>query len=207
VTHAQVVRRVIKPAVFVACLGPLAWLIYSAVWGDLGANPVETITNTTGIWTLRFLVITVAITPVRWVTKWNPIINFRRMIGLYAFFYGCLHLLTYVWFDKVFVVAEIVADTFKRPFIFVGMFAFTMLLALAITSTTGWQRRLKKNWQRLHRVVYVAAIAGVVHFAWGQKSDISEPIQWGAFLVVLFGVRIYYAARKRKAQLVPAVSR
>jgi sulfoxide reductase heme-binding subunit YedZ len=195
-----VVRRVIKPAVFVACLGPLAWLVYNAVWGDLGANPVETITNTTGIWTLRFLAITVAITPFRWVSKWNAIITFRRMIGLYAFFYGTLHFLIYFILDRSLMFDDLWEDIVKRPYITVGFTAFMLMVPLALTSTTGWIRRLGgKRWNLLHKLVYLSAAFGVVHYWWKVKLDVTNPMYYAAIVAALLGARVVRWFARRQA--------
>jgi sulfoxide reductase heme-binding subunit YedZ len=200
VTRAQVVRRVLKPAVFVACLGPLAWLVSTAVWGDLGANPVETITNTTGIWTLRFLAITVAITPIRWITRWNPIINFRRMIGLYAFFYGTLHFLIYFILDRSLIFDDLWEDIVKRPYITVGFTAFMLMVPLAVTSTTGWIRRLGgRRWNLLHRLVYVSVTLGVIHYWWKVKLDVTNPMVYAAIVAALLGARLVRWFSRRQA--------
>jgi sulfoxide reductase heme-binding subunit YedZ len=142
VTQMQLIRRVIKPVVFVACLTPALLLLYNALWGDLGVNPLETLTNETGIWTLRLLVATIAITPIRWLTKWNPIITFRRMIGLFAFFYGTIHFFIYFLFDRSLQFDGLWEDVALRPYITVGFTAFVLMIPLALTSTTGWIRRL-----------------------------------------------------------------
>jgi sulfoxide reductase heme-binding subunit YedZ len=200
VTHAQAVRRVIKPAVFVTFLAPLAWLVYNAVWGDLGANPVETITNTTGIWTLRFLAITVAITPFRWVSKWNTIITFRRMVGLYAFFYGTLHFLIYFILDRSLILDDLWEDIVKRPYITVGFTAFMLMVPLALTSTTGWIRRLGgKRWSLLHTLVYISAALGVVHYWWKVKLDVTNPIYYAAIVAALLGARVVRRFARRQA--------
>jgi sulfoxide reductase heme-binding subunit YedZ len=202
VTQSHVIRRVVKPAVFLACLGPLAWLVYNAFLGDLGANPVETITNTTGIWTLRFLAITVAITPVRWLTKWNPIITFRRMIGLYAFFYGTLHFLIYFILDRSLMFDDLWEDIVKRPYITVGFTAFMLMIPLAITSTTGWIRRLGgRRWNLLHRLVYVSATLGVIHYWWKVKLDVTDPMIYAAIVAALLGARLvrWFARRQSSA--------
>lgn len=199
-TQPQVIRRVIKPAVFLACLEPLSWLVYSAFWGDLGANPVETITNTTGIWTLRFLAITVAITPFRWVTKWNPIISFRRMIGLYAFFYGTIHFLIYFILDRSLVFDDLWEDIVKRPYITVGFTAFMLMVPLALTSTTGWIRRLGgKRWNLLHKLVYISAALGVVHYWWKVKLDVTNPMYYAAIVAALLGARLVRWLARRQA--------
>ena len=153
------------------------------------------------------LLATLAITPIRRLSGWNRIQLVRRMVGVWSFFYGVCHLLIYVVFNHSGDTAAIWDDVIHRPFIFVGMFTFVMLLVLAATSTNGMMRRLGKNWARLHRLVYVAAIAGVVHCVWGQKADIGEPLRWGAVLAVLLAIRLVYAWRKRQGRPVSSVSR
>jgi methionine sulfoxide reductase heme-binding subunit len=201
VTQGQFVRRVIKPVVFLACLGPLAWLVYNAFWGDLGANPVELITNTTGIWTLRFIAVTIAITPIRWVTKWNPIINFRRMIGLFAFFYGTLHFLIYFILDRSLIFDDLWEDIVKRPYITVGFTGFVLMIPLALTSTTAWIRRLGgARWNLLHKLVYVTAVLGVIHYWWKVKLDVTDPMIYAGIVSVLLGSRVArWAMRRRTA--------
>jgi methionine sulfoxide reductase heme-binding subunit len=182
-----------KAPVFVACLVPLAWLVWAGLAGRLGANPISEITNETGTWTLRFLVITLTITPLRRLTGWNALVRYRRMLGLFAFFYGTLHLTTYVWLDQFFDAAEIVKDVAKRPFITVGFTAFVLMVPLALTSTTASIRRLGgKRWQALHRLVYVSATLGVVHYWWLVKADVSRPFAYGAIVAVLLGARLAY---------------
>jgi methionine sulfoxide reductase heme-binding subunit len=177
--------------VFGLALVPGAMLAAGAMRGTLGANPLEAVTHGTGDWALRFLLLSLAVTPLRWLTGWNPIIRFRRLLGLFAFFYASLHFLTYLWFDKFFAWQEIVKDIPKRPFITVGFTAFALLVPLALTSTTGMIRRLGgKRWQALHRIVYLAAIAGVVHYWWLVKADTRTPRQYAAALAVLLAVRV-----------------
>jgi len=204
--------RYLKIAVFLACLGPLAYLLYGffgrtpfdqTTWGQgLGANPIEKITHTTGDWTLWFLLITLAITPARKLLHLPSLIKFRRMIGLFAFFYGCLHFLTYIWLDKFFNLHEMLADIAKRKFITIGLTALVLMVPLAITSTTGWIRRLGgKRWQALHRLIYFSAIAGVIHFLWLVKADIREPVEDGIVLGALLLYRVVVwalAAYKRR---------
>ena len=181
-----------KAAVFVTALTPLAWLIWGAFHDGLGGNPVEYITHSTGDWTMRFLLITLAVTPVRKLTNQQYLLRFRRMLGLFAFFYGCLHFLTYLWLDQSFAVASMSKDIFKRPFIAAGFAAFVLLVPLAVTSTKGMIKRLGgKRWQMLHRLIYVSAIAGVVHYWWLVKSDIRKPLTYGAILAVLLALRLF----------------
>jgi sulfoxide reductase heme-binding subunit YedZ len=183
--------RTFKPVVFLACLIPLALLGWKAYSGALGANPIEVITHATGDWTLRFLLITLAVTPIRKLTGRLWLIRYRRMFGLFAFFYGTLHFLTYIWLDKFFDVHEMLHDVAKRKFITVGFTGFVLLIPLALTSTTGWIRRLGgKRWQALHRLIYFSAIAGVIHYWWLVKADIREPLKYGVILAVLLGYRI-----------------
>jgi len=184
------IRR-FKPVVFLACLIPLALLGWKAYSGGLGANPIEVITHATGDWTLRFLLITLAVTPVRKLTGQLWLIRYRRMFGLFAFFYATLHFLTYIWLDKFFDLHEMLHDVAKRRFITVGFTGFVLLIPLAITSTKGWIRRLGgQRWQALHRLIYLSAIAGVIHYWWLVKADIRTPLKYGAILAVLLGYRI-----------------
>ena len=183
--------RWIKVAVFVTCLVPLGLLAWAAYTQNLGANPIEKITHATGDWTLRFLLITLSITPLRKLLGVPWLIKFRRMLGLFAFFYACLHFTTYIWLDKFFNLHEMLADVAKRKFITVGFTAFVLLIPLAATSTAGWIRRLGgKRWQALHRLVYFSAIAGVIHYVWLVKADIREPLEYGAILALLLGYRV-----------------
>ncbi|MCC7035453.1 MAG: sulfoxide reductase heme-binding subunit YedZ [Acidobacteria bacterium] len=196
-TSTTAVRRVVKPVVFLASLGPFAWLVYGAFWGDLGVNPVETITNHTGIWTLRFIVITLAITPVRWLTGFNPIIHFRRMAGLFAFFYGSLHFLTYFVLDHSLMFAGVWDDVVKRPYITAGFTAFVLMIPLALTSSQGWIRRLGgRTWNLLHRLIYITAIAAVLHYLWKVKLDTTNPMYYAAIVGVLLAARVWRRARQ-----------
>jgi sulfoxide reductase heme-binding subunit YedZ len=194
--------RWIKPIVFLACLLPLARLGWKGYTGNLGANPIEVITHSTGDWILIFLLITLAVTPLRKLTGQLRLIRFRRMFGLFAFFYACLHFLTYIWLDKYFNVHEMLADIAKRRFITIGLTAFVLLIPLAITSTAGWIRRLGgRRWNLLHRLVYVSAVAGVIHYLWLVKADIRKPLQYAAILFLLLAYRlIVWAAARFKAQ-------
>ncbi len=182
--------RWFKPVVFMACLGPLARLGWKAYNQALGANPIEVITHSTGDWTLIFLLVTLAITPIRKLTGQLWLIRYRRMFGLFAFFYVVLHFLTYIWLDKFFDVHEMLADIAKRKFITVGFTGFLLLIPLAVTSTTGWIRRLGgKRWQRLHQLIYVSATAGVIHYWWLVKKDIHKPLEYAAVLAALLAYR------------------
>jgi sulfoxide reductase heme-binding subunit YedZ len=190
--------RWIKPVIFLACLGPLARLAWKGFHGMLGANPIEVITHSTGDWTLIFLLVTLSVTPLRKLTRQYWLIGLRRMFGLYAFFYGTLHLTTFVWLDKFFDVHEIVADIAKRRFITAGMTAFTLMIPLALTSTKGWIRRMGgKRWQALHRLIYASAAAGVIHYIWLVKADLRKPLQYAAVLGVLLLYRIIMWLRSR----------
>ena len=180
----------LKIVVFLACLIPLGQLLYNAWAGDLTANPIEYITHFTGDWSLIFLLATLSVTPVRKIFGWNEIIKLRRMLGLFAFFYVLLHFSTYIVLDHFFDFQRIVKDVYKRPYVTAGFTAFVLLIPLAATSTAAMIRRLGKRWQQLHRLVYVAAIAGVVHFYWLVKADIRRPVQYGAILALLLGYRL-----------------
>lgn len=191
------VRWIIKPIVFAVALLPLAFLIYRGLTNDLGANPIETINRYTGDWVLRFLLITLAVTPLRRLTGWNGLLRYRRMLGLFAFFYACVHFLSWAWLDQYFVLTDIVQDVAKRPFITVGFASFLMLIPLALTSTNAMIRRLgAKRWQQLHRLVYLIGIGGVVHFLWLVKSDIREPLVYGVILALLLGFRLWDRSRR-----------
>ncbi|MDH5512970.1 MAG: sulfoxide reductase heme-binding subunit YedZ, partial [Gammaproteobacteria bacterium] len=166
---------------------------------DLGANPIETLNRYTGDWVLRFLMITLTVTPLRRLTGWNGLLRYRRMLGLFAFFYACLHFLSYVWLDQFFALSEILRDVAKRPYITVGFTSFLMLIPLAVTSTSGMIRRLgAKRWQQLHRLVYFIGIGGVVHFLWLVKSDLREPLVYAAILALLLGFRIWNSAHSSR---------
>lgn len=203
-------RRVLKPLVFTLCLTPMAWLFVRAFTGGLSANPIDDIIDVSGTWTLRFLLIGLAITPLRRLTGWNGLVRYRRMIGLFAFAYVCLHFSTYLVFDHFFDLAAVWDDVAKRRYITMGFAAFVLLIPLAITSTAGWIRRLGgKRWAQLHRLVYVAAIFGVVHFLWLVKgNDLREPLMYAAVLAVLLAARVpgWASARARQASAKSAVS-
>jgi len=170
--------RFTKIAIFLAALVPLGRLVWKAFHGLLGANPIEVITRSTGDWTLTLVLTALAITPLRQITRQYWLIGVRRMIGLFAFFYGVLHFTTYIWLDKFFDLHEMIKDIGKRPFVTVGFTAFVLLIPLAVTSTTGWIRRLGgRNWQRLHRLIYLTGIGGVVHYIWLVKADLRKPLK------------------------------
>jgi sulfoxide reductase heme-binding subunit YedZ len=188
-----------KIVVFINSLVPLALMSWDWYHNKLGANPVEFLTRTTGMLTIVFLLISLAVTPLRKVTGLQWLIQFRRMLGLYAFFYGFLHLTTYIWFDRSFNLKSTVADIYARPFIAIGMFSFFLLVPLAITSTKGWIKRLGgKRWARLHKLAYVAAIGGVVHFWMLVKSDVRLPIKIAFVLAILLGARLVINQLKQK---------
>ena len=191
-----------KIAVFVAALYPLARIVLLGFTGGLGANPIEFITRSTGLWTLVFICITLAVTPLRKLTGWNALLRFRRMLGLYAFFYGALHFTTYFWFDKWFDVAEIVKDIGKRPFITVGFAAFVLLIPLAVTSPKAMVRKLGRRWQTLHRAIYAIAALAILHFWWMKagKHDLILPKIYGAIVIALLGWRVHLWARDRIRQ-------
>jgi sulfoxide reductase heme-binding subunit YedZ len=189
----------LKFLVFPACLVPLGVLVYHGLTSNLGPDPVATITHTTGFWTLYFLLITLAVTPLRRITpRLNWLIRFRRMLGLFAFFYGTLHLLTYVWLFSGWSVPTMLHDIAKRPFITMGMLGWACLLVLAATSTAWAIRKLGgKRWQLLHRLIYVAAIAGVIHYWWIVKHGVLTPWRVTAVLVILLSARLVWTARKK----------
>ncbi|HHH42736.1 MAG TPA: sulfoxide reductase heme-binding subunit YedZ [Gammaproteobacteria bacterium] len=188
----------LKPAVFLLCLSPLMVLGWQLYAGLLGANPIDEVADSTGAWTLRFLLITLLATPLRRYFGWGWAIRMRRMLGLYAFFYATLHLLTYLWLDQFFDWGEIWLDVLDRPFITVGMLAFVLLLPLAATSNRYMVRRLGRGWKRLHRLAYVIPALGVLHFWWLVKADVLEPLVYGVLLAALLASRIQ-AGRRRRA--------
>jgi methionine sulfoxide reductase heme-binding subunit len=202
----------VKLVIFPACLAPLGLLAWKTATAQLGANPIEAITHSTGDWTLRFLLVTLAITPLRKLTGQLWLIGLRRMIGLFAFFYGCLHFMTYIWLDQAFDVHSMAKDVYKRPFITLGFTAFVLLVPLAVTSTRKMIQRLGgRRWQWLHRLIYVSAAAAIVHFTWAMKKDIHRPIEYGIVLGVLLSYRVVVWAvprvvsrRKRTADMAHA---
>jgi sulfoxide reductase heme-binding subunit YedZ len=199
-TLDQRIRWLLKPAVFVAALLPFVWLAWRTITDDLGTNPIETLNRYTGDWTLRFLLITLAVTPLRKLSGWHWLMRLRRMLGLYAFFYASAHFLTWIWIDQYFDIDAIVADIAKRPFITLGFACFVMLVPMAATSTNAMVRRLGgRRWQRLHRLVYFIAAGGVVHYLWLVKSDIREPMLYGVILMALLGYRLWDSLRRPAA--------
>lgn len=205
--HAFVKSRYFYPLTFIGAAVPAAlllWRVWAAYQGDLnalGANPVETLLHETGEDALGLLIASLTVTPIRRIFGWNKIQKVRRMLGVWAFFYALSHFSIYVIFDQIGDVNAILEDVLKRKFIFAGMLAFTILLALAITSTNGMIRRLGRNWNRLHKLVYVAVIAAVVHFVWGQKADIEEPLMWAGWVAALLAVRLFFWWRKGRRQV------
>ena len=211
-TRNQQIRWLVKPAVFVASVAPSVWLVWAALRGQLSVNPLADLTNETGVWTLRFLSLTLCVTPVRRLTGWNDAIRFRRMLGLFAFYYGSLHLLTYVVADRLAglefgngilawttardLAAAVTSDVLKRPFITIGFAGWLCLLPLAITSTAGMIRRLGgRRWQALHRLTYVAVSAGVLHYWWLVKADVRRPAVYAVIVGCLLGFRVWRWAR------------
>jgi sulfoxide reductase heme-binding subunit YedZ len=180
----------LKPAVFAACLLPFVLLTWRTLAGDLGPNPVETITHDTGDWALRMLLLTLAMTPLRKLLGWAWPVRVRRMVGLFAFFYAALHFATYLWLDQFFDLSAVLADVTDRPYITVGFAALLLMLPLALTSTRGWQRRLGSAWKRLHRLVYAIGVLGVLHYLWLVKADLLEPAIYAAVLTLLLAARI-----------------
>jgi sulfoxide reductase heme-binding subunit YedZ len=186
----------LKALVFLLALLPAALLMVAAWEDQLGANPIEKITHNTGYWTLTFLLIGLGVTPLRQLSGASWLVRLRRMLGLFAFFYACLHFLTYLVLDQFFDWSAIAKDILKRPYITVGFAAFVLLIPLAVTSTNAMQRRLGgKNWKRLHRLAYLIAGAGVVHFAWLVKKDLSRPLLFGGILVLLLALRWFYKVK------------
>ena len=182
--------RSAKTLVFCLCLVPALVLVWDSVTGGLSVNPIEDITHRTGDWSLRFVLLTLAVTPFRWLSGWNEVIRYRRMLGLFTFWYASLHFSTYIVFDHFFDIRSIADDVIERKYVTAGFLGFVLMLPLAVTSTQGWIRRLGKRWSVLHRLIYVAAVAGVVHFFWLVKLETSEPLVYAAVLSGLFLVRV-----------------
>lgn len=196
-TEARVIRWILKPLVWIACLGPAAWLVRGILRGDLGADPVKTLTHTTGLSALVILLATLAVTPLRRLTRWNGIIKLRRLSGNFVFFYALLHFLIYAVFDHRLSMSEITADVAKHPWVLVGFSALLILTVLAATSPRAAVRKLGKRWQPLHRLVYGAAVLAVLHFLWLVKKDLSEPLAYGVILAFLLGFRLVPWASRR----------
>ena len=198
--------RLTKPLLLLVCLLPLALLMaraFSVAGLGLGANPIEELLHELGLWGLKFLLLTLSITPLRRWTGWNWLIGYRRMLGLFAFFYVVLHFTVYAVLDQGLNLSAIIEDVLERPYITLGMAGLLMLIPLALTSTRGMMRRLGKRWQKLHRLVYVIAILGVWHFYWQVKLDVLEPIIYALVLAVLLGTRVYYARASRVLERSP----
>jgi methionine sulfoxide reductase heme-binding subunit len=198
--------RILKPLVFLLALMPLGLLAWRGLAGGLSANPIKDITEETGIWTLRFIILTLTITPLRKISGWAPLVRFRRMVGLYAFFYGSLHFVTYIYLDQFFALDEILRDVARRPFITVGFAAFLMMIPLALTSpniVAKWMGG--KNWRLLHRLVYFTALGGVIHYLWLVKADKQRPLMYGGVLTLLLGYRLwdYFHVRRVKGKPIP----
>jgi sulfoxide reductase heme-binding subunit YedZ len=196
----------LKPLVFLLALLPAGLLAWKAMAGELSANPIKDITEETGIWTLRFILFTLTITPLRKISGWSPLARFRRMLGLFAFFYGSLHFVTYIYLDQFFAFDEILKDVVKRPFITVGFAAFLMMIPLALTSpkiVLKWMGG--KRWRLLHRLIYFTAIGGVIHYLWLVKADTQRPVFYGGVLAVLLGYRLwdYFRSRRVTAKPIP----
>ena len=191
------IRLIWKPLVFLACLAPFALVAGDAfeITGRLGANPIEEILDRFGNWGLRFVMLTLAITPARRLTGWNWLQRFRRMLGLFTFFYVALHFLTWLVLDQGLLLSAILEDVAKRPFITIGVLALLLLAALALTSTNGMRRRLGRRWQTLHNAVYVIAILGVWHYWWQVKLDTFEPMIYAVILAILLGARVAHSRR------------
>jgi len=192
----------IKVVVFAAALIPFVRLIAFGFIDRLGANPIEFITRNTGDWILYLLCITLAVTPLRRLAKWNWVLRLRRMLGLFAFFYAALHFTTFFWFDHFFDLGEMWKDVVKRPFITVGFIAFVLLIPLAVTSTNAMMRKLGRHWQTLHRAIYVIAPLGILHYWWMKagKHDFAQPTLFGIIVAVLLGLRLYWQASQERAQ-------
>jgi methionine sulfoxide reductase heme-binding subunit len=182
--------RSLKVVLWIAALAPAAWLVRGVLQGTLGANPIETLTHTTGMTALALLLVTLAVSPVRKMSGWNPVIRLRRPLGLFAFFYAVCHFSIWFVFDMVFNVGWMLEDIAERPYITVGMAAFLLLIPLAVTSTRGWIRRLGKRWAKLHRLVYVAAGLGILHYFWLVKSDYRLPALLAVCLLILLLARV-----------------
>jgi len=200
-------HKAAKALAFFACLAPVVWLGFRTATGRLGINPVEDLELTTGIWTLRLLVLTLAITPLRRITGWNRIIQYRRMFGLFTFFYVALHFSIYVGLDEFFALGAILKDVAKRPFITMGFTAFVLMIPLALTSTKGWIRRLGKRWQLLHRLIYISAVCAAIHYLWKVKVMIGSPVYYAIVIGLLLAFRVLWelwSAKFLKTQRITA---
>jgi sulfoxide reductase heme-binding subunit YedZ len=200
-------HKTAKVLLFFACATPAGWLLARTLTGRLGINPVEDLELTTGIWALRFLVFTLLVTPVRRLTGWNRIIQYRRMLGLFAFFYASVHFAIYIGVDQFFAFGFIVKDVAKRPFITMGFIAFVLMIPLAVTSTKGWIRRLGRRWQVLHRLIYVSGACAAIHYLWKVKVMIGSPVYYAVAVGLLLAFRLFWqlrSAKPLKAQRVTA---
>lgn len=197
----------LRAGTFVLCLLPLALMVADGFSGRLGTNPIEEVTHRTGDWTLRLLLLTLTVTPLRRLVNMPQLLRLRRMLGLFTFFYACLHALTYFWLDQFFDLEGILRDVVKRPFVTAGFAAFALLIPLALTSTQAMMRRLGRRWQQLHRLVYVIAVAGVVHYWWLVKADVTDPAYYAGVLLILLGYRAGFAWRTRDAGVIQAIRR
>jgi len=195
----QIMSWLIKPALFVLCLVPLGLFALAVMSGELSADPIKDATLFTGDWTLRLILITLCVTPLRRLLGWVWLIKLRRMLGLYAFFYALLHFTVWFWLDRELQLGEVIEDIIKRPYITVGFTAFIMLIPLAITSNKYSIRRLKQGWQKLHKLVYLIAGLGVLHFLWLVKSDVLEPAIYGVLLIILLGLRAWWERQAKTA--------
>ena len=195
--NPNTVSYIIKPILFLISIVPFMLLVSGAINDELGTNPVETLTHETGLWALRFLLIGLCVTPLRRLLKINWLIKLRRMFGLFAFFYAALHFTTYIWLDQFFDWAEILIDIPKRPFITIGFASFVLLLPLALTSSNAMQRRLKKTWLKLHKLVYIIPVLVITHFIWSLKADFSEPAVYAFVFLTLILIRVFYFYQKR----------
>ena len=195
----------LKVGVFLISLLPAIWLVYALFTNQLGVNPIETLTRNTGLWALRFLVLTLLITPLRWMTGSNLFVPIRRILGLYVFFYASIHMLLYLWLDQFFDFDEIIKDIIKRPFITIGFFTFTSLVLLATTSNNAMVKRLGgKRWKRLHKLTYFIAIASCIHFYMLVKADKTEPLQYAVIVFILVAIRLYrYYLKQTAIKVVP----
>jgi sulfoxide reductase heme-binding subunit YedZ len=192
-------RKALKTLVFVLSLAPAGYLVFRGLTNNLGVNPAETLQLETGIWALRFLVATLAVTPLRRLSGWNRLIQYRRMLGLFAFFYTVTHFLTYLVLDQYFALDQMLADVAKRPFITMGFIAFVLMIPLAVTSTRGWIRRLGRRWQSLHRLIYVSAAAAAIHYIWKVKIPLGPPLYYAAAVALLIGFRLYWSLKSAKS--------
>ena len=186
-----------KPVLFIICLIPLAIQLFGIFTDSLGANPIEAVTRSTGDWALRILLITLTVSPLRRLTGWNNLVKYRRMLGLFAFFYVCIHLSLYITLDKFFDFSEILDDVIKRPFITAGFTAFILLVPLAITSTNKMVERLQHRWILLHRLIYIIAMLAVLHFWWMVKADTREPAIYALILAGLLGIRLFFYIKRK----------